>query len=439
MALDHPQPLHPTTQFDSSAAAPTGTGPTLPAERIQTLDVLRGFALLGILLVNMALFANPVQYTMIPRAESGALDRGAEWLVRFLAEGKFFSLFSFLFGLGFTIQMARAESKGVPFIPRYLRRAMVLLIFGLIHGILIWVGDILVYYALLGVLLIFFRHMKFKWVWTWLVFLALLPSLFTGLGYLGWQMALSTPEGTYIIEHQITEQLTLYKGMVTQAYEIYANGNFWEITRQRVSDLLFMWLISLFIAPSIFAMFLLGSIFGRKGYLHHPEQHTTLFRRLLVWGIIVGIVGNALYASLILTGARATPTLDSFVAGVGQAVGAPALMLAYVAAITLGMLNPRWQPKLQWLAPVGRMALTNYLLQSVICTTLFYGYGFGLFGKMGAAAGLVLTLAIYALQIVWSRWWLARFQFGPVEWLWRTLTYGRAQPLRLPEVAAAPR
>jgi uncharacterized protein len=212
---------------------------------------------------------------------------------------------------------------------------------------------------------------------------------------------------------------------------VYSNGNFAQVTQQRVGDLLFMWLISLFIAPSIFAMFLLGSIFGRKGYIHNAAQHTRLFGNLLLWGGIVGLLGNAIYATFIMNSARTQPDLLAVFAAYGQAIGAPALMLAYMAAITLGMLNPTWQPRLQLLAPVGRMALTNYLLQSLICTTIFYGYGFGLFGKVSAAVSLALSLLIYLLQIPWSHWWMARFQFGPAEWLWRTLTYGRVQPLRL--------
>ena len=418
-----------TVSPQPTAQATALAGPVTSTERIQTLDVLRGFALFGILLVNMAIFANPVQYAMLPPTESSALDRAATWLVRFLAEGKFFSLFSFLFGLGFTIQMARAEAKGQRFIPRYLRRAAVLLLIGLVHGIFIWVGDILTYYAILGVLLLFFRHMKIKWVWTWVVVLSLLPSLLSLLGSISWQMGMAgNPE---LVEQTILEQEQMFKGMIAQAYQVYANGSFVEITQQRVSDLVFMWLISLFIAPTIFAMFLLGSIFGRKGYLHNAAEHTTLFRRLLLWGGPVGLIGNAIYASLIAAGSRTELTWGTTLATFGQAIGAPALMLAYMSAITLGMLNPTWQPRLQVLAPVGRMALTNYLLQSLICTTIFYGYGFGLFGKMGAAAGIVLTVVIYALQIPWSHWWLARFQFGPVEWLWRTLTYGRRQPFRL--------
>jgi uncharacterized protein len=422
-------PMHSTLPAHAEEMT-SAAGPVPAAERIHTLDVLRGFALLGILLVNMAYFSHPVQYLMLPRAAPGALDRAAEWLVRFLAEGKFFTLFSFLFGLGFTIQMARAEAKGERFIPRYLRRTGVLLIIGLLHGLLIWVGDILFYYAILGTLLLFFRRMKYKWVWTWVVILLLLPPLFTTLGFVAWQSASSSAEGRQLLDEQMAAQAAYFEGMAARAYEVYANGSYWEVTQQRVGDLIFMWLVSLFIAPSIFAMFLVGSIFGRKGYLHNAAQHTKLFRSLLVWGGIIGVIGNGLYATLILDSLRGQPDWQAVIAGFGQAAGAPALMLAYLSAITLGMLNPAWQPRLLVLAPLGRMALTNYLLQSIICTLIFYGYGLGFFGRVGAAAGLLLSLLIYLLQIPWSHWWMARFHFGPVEWLWRTLTYGRVQPWR---------
>ncbi len=419
------------------AEGTASSGPVAATERIQTLDVLRGFALLGILMVNMAFFAHPVQYAMVHQAETNAADQAATWLVRWLADGKFFLFFSFLFGLGFTIQMTRAEAKGQRFVPRYLRRAGVLLIFGLIHGFLIWVGDILFFYAILGVLLIFFRRMKLKWVWTWIVLLALLPSLFTTLGYVAGGAAATDPAMQQVTAAQVTQQLAFFEDWTARSYQVYANGNFIEITQQRVADLMFMWGISLFLIPSIFAMFLLGSIFGRQGYIRNASEHTGLFRNLLIWGGIIGLIGNAIYATYLATGSRMIIDWNTFIATWGQGIGAPALMLAYVSAITLAMLHPTWQRRLGVLAPVGRMALTNYLLQSLICTTIFYGYGFGLFGTVNAAAGIALSLLIYVLQIPFSHWWLARFQFGPMEWLWRTLTYGRRQPFRIQRVAEA--
>ena len=118
-----------------------------------------------------------------------------------------------------------------------------------------------------------------------------------------------------------------------------------------------------------------------------------------------------------------------FLAIMAQHVGAPALSLFYVSALTLLSRRHVWQNRLRYLAPVGRMALTNYLMQSIICTLIFYGYGLGLFGQVGAAVGVLLTLVIFTVQVAWSNWWMQRYRYGPAEWLWRSLTYMRWQPM----------
>lgn len=145
------------------------------------------------------------------------------------------------------------------------------------------------------------------------------------------------------------------------------------------------------------------------------------------WGLILGVIGNLLYVIFGAMSARSLPSIPLLIALIGPTFGAPALALFYMSSLTLFWQRPVWQPRLARLAPVGRMAISNYLLQSVVCTTLFYG--FGLYHQVGIATGLLLTVVIYALQIPLSNWWLAHFRFGPVEWLWRSLTYGRRQPL----------
>ncbi|MEX1020401.1 MAG: DUF418 domain-containing protein [Litorilinea sp.] len=420
------------TQASAPEKPPAGTiSPTARTERIQVLDILRGFALLGILLVNMAIFINPVYYVLVARPPVGGVDAAVEWGIRFFAEGKFYSLFSFLFGLGFTIIMTRAQARGVRFVPLQMRRLLVLLVLGLIHAVLIWVGDILTYYALLGMLLLLFRNTSPKWLRRWAVIMLLLPLLFTVLGTASLELARMSPDGTEIMASIAEEQATYYADATAQAETVYAQGNFLEITRQRWADAIFMWTVSLFIAPSVFAMFLLGAWFGKREIFRDLPAHRPLFRRLLIWGGIVGVIGNALYAMLIMHGNRNLPDLNMLIATVGQTFGAPALMLFYLAAITLLSQHAVWGPRLAILAPVGRMALTNYLLQSIICTLIFYGYGLGLFGQVSPTAGLILTLVIYLAQIPWSHWWLRRYRFGPVEWLWRTLTYGKPQPMRV--------
>jgi uncharacterized protein len=149
-----------------------------------------------------------------------------------------------------------------------------------------------------------------------------------------------------------------------------------------------------------------------------------------VWGLVIGLAGNAIYATLIMSLPRFAPTWSLVAATVAQGIGAPLLSLAYLAAICLLALRPAWGRRLQVLAPVGQMALTNYLLESIICTLIFYGYGLGLFGRVGAAWGIVLTVVIYLALIPISHWWMKRFRYGPAEWLWRSLTYWKLQPMR---------
>jgi uncharacterized protein len=144
----------------------------------------------------------------------------------------------------------------------------------------------------------------------------------------------------------------------------------------------------------------------------------------------VGLAGNALYATLIMPAARFEPTGSLALATVAQGIGAPLLSLAYASAICLLALRPAWHRVLHALAPVGQMALTNYLLESIIATLIFYGYGLGLFGQVGPALGLVLTVVIFLLLIPFSHWWMKRFRYGPAEWLWRSMTYLKLQPMR---------
>jgi uncharacterized protein len=412
--------------------SPAPFAPTEPAKRIPIVDVLRGFALLGILLVNMELFSHPVQLVIAPMETSAAwIDRAAVWVVRFLAEGKFYSLFSLLFGLGFALQMARATEKGIRFIPLYLRRLLVLLGIGLLHAHLIWVGDILTLYALLGFVLILFRQTSPHALVRWVIVLLLIPVLFYAFALGMIALGSTQPGVAEQIQQDLEAQRQAYVAAIQRAYDVYANGGFVEITVQRVYDLNSMAFTSLFLTPSVFAMFLVGLWFARKKVFEDLEGNQPFFHRLLVWGLIIGVIGNIVFASLIGPDSpRYIPSLEVFVATLGQSFGAPALSLCYVAALVLLSRRPAWQQRLAPLAQVGRMALTNYLGQSVICTLIFYGYGLGLFGQVGKAAGLMLAVAIYAAQVWFSNWWLKRFQYGPMEWLWRSLTYARWQPMR---------
>lgn len=412
--------------------APRVAAPVAAGERIQAVDVLRGFALFGILLVNMPLFAGPVYQVVIATGGTPTnLDEWAALGIRFIAEGKFYSLFSLLFGFGLTIMMTRSQARGVSFVPLYIRRLLVLLAFGLIHALFFWVGDVLVLYAVLGFPLLLFRNAKPRTLLIWMCLMLALVILINGALTGLMALASSTPESAAMIEQVFAEQRAAYRQSAQAAIQAYGNGTFAELQMQRLQDLAFMYSVSIFFLPSIFAMFLLGLYFGKREIFQNIPAHLPLFKRLLVVGLTFGLAGNLLFAFGSQYSSRIEPSLLTWLATTGQTIGAPLLALAYASTIILLMQRAWWAKLFSPLAAMGRMALSNYFFQTIVCTTIFYAYGLGLYGKIGAVTGILLTLIIYFAQIPLSVWWLKRYRFGPLEWLWRSLTYGKWQPMRL--------
>ncbi len=414
-------------------AEPTAVlGPILPQERVVLLDILRGFAIFGILLVNMELFNSPAYPTDVSGG-TGTADRLAAWLIRFFGEGKFYTLFSFLFGVGFSLQIARAASRGARFGSVYGRRLFVLLLIGLAHALLVWAGDILVLYAVLGVPLLVFRASSRRTLIVSTLLCLALPILFYA-GLLGFvEYGRSVPRAAEQIEWWFAETTAKHEALAEQSFQVYSHGTFAEVTAQRIKDFGFYYLDPLdgwlVWAPHIFAMFLMGLYVGRRGFLQHISTHVPIFRNAMWWGLGLGLSGNF---GFVVTADWSDPVLPSvmgLVETVFFVIGAPALSLFYAAAILLLIQREGWQKRLAPLAAVGRMALSNYLLQSVICTTIFYSYGLGLYGRVGPAVGVGLTVVIFLIQIILSVWWLRRFQFGPMEWVWRSLTYRKRQPM----------
>ena len=400
------------------------SGPTPLAERLEVVDILRGVAIFGILLVNMELFTTPIYQTGTAyRLWPGWANQTVDWVIRFLAEGKFYTLFSFLFGFGLAMQMERARVRGVRFVPLYVRRLLVLLIIGAAHALLLWIGDILVTYAVLGFVLLLFRNRRPRTVLTAAgacLLLAVVVNAAPAAVALYADRAAAT-EPSDVDQTDATLEL-----LAQQATRVYTQGSFAEIVRQRLRDLRFLYSFEILVVFGVLTMFLLGLYAGRRGLFHDVGAHRALIRQALWWGGGIGLAGNLAFAMT----ATHESSLADLISAIGFEVGAPALSVAYMSGLTLLTQQAAWRARLAPLAAVGRMALSNYLFQSVICTTIFYGYGLGLFGKVGPAAGATLAVAIYAVQIPLSGWWLRRFQFGPVEWLWRSLTYLRIQPMR---------
>lgn len=400
-------------------------GPVTSNERIDVLDVLRGLAVGGILLGNLQWFSG---YGFMPPAlveQTSAIDHGVRFLIHFFVEGKFYSIFSFLFGFGFAIQMARAAERGDTKASLFKRRLFWLLVIGILHAVLLWSGDILTLYALLGFVLLLFRKTSDARLLKWTFVMIAVPVV-VYLVFFALFVAFVPPEATAAIEAGPT-------GMWKNAMQIIPTGSYTEIfSGFNLQMLAGRWagLIIQMRLPKVFAMFLLGVYAYRCGYLQNASQHQSLIRRVLIWGLGLGVVGNAVFAYFAKSEADFPPTVAGLIGVASYAVAVPAMALGIAALITTLWQKAAWQRVLSVLAPVGRMALTNYLMQTIVCVTIFYGYGFGQFGRFGAVWATLIGLAIFAVQIVISSFWLRAFRFGPMEWLWRRLTYRQPLPLR---------
>lgn len=400
--------------------------PVLPVstqERIETMDALRGFALLGILMVNILFFCGPAQENfMRPWREAAHpwLQAGVTWLV----QGKFYCLFSFLFGMGFSVQTSRLEARGASPAKVYSRRLMVLLVIGLLHGVLIWMGDILAAYALVGFLLLAFRKRQPKTLLWWAVALLTLNALLYAVLWLVVSVALSVPAAAQEIARQETLQKADLAKKLADALQAYGQGPYSLLFRFRFKELLTNYAMTLAVLPQILAMFLLGAWTGRKGVLRDPDAHRGLLTKVVLWGLAFGLPANAWFAWSMGQGFPGSRNPGAFLAFALYIFAAPALSMAYAACLTLAFRRPLPAAVLRPLAAPGRMALTSYITQSIAMTAVFYSFGLGLYARLPLPAAYGLALALFALQIPLSRAWLSRYTMGPAEWLWRSLTYG---------------
>lgn len=414
-------------------ASPPVVGPVLRQERIEPIDILRGIAILGILIVNLSMrgFSLPEG---LPAHElwPNMVDRTVETLILFFADQQFITLFAFLFGLGLAEQMMRAEERGARFLPLYLRRLSVLFLIGMAHFLLLWDGDILHAYATDGVIvLLFLRHSR-RTLLVWAGIFLCIPLLFFGLTT---RYAITGQVNPYVMNWIQYEDLAEDRQAIEEARDVYSRGSYAEMIKFRAGGL--GELLPGKDDTYILAGFLLGLYAGRRRIFHDVSAHLAFIRRVQQWGLMIGVAGSAMFVI-----GESNPSATSVVRNVGRmclVFAAPAMSFLYATTIILVTRGEAWSRRLAPLASVGRMALSNYLLQSVICTTIFYSYGLALFCKVRPSLGLLLTVAIWLIQIPLSVWWLRRFQFGPIEWLWRSLTYWRCQPMRVSQHAGSAR
>jgi uncharacterized protein len=351
-------------------------------------------------------------------------DQYAYLIIQALFMNKFYPIFALLFGLGFALQMARLQARGVNPTGIMLRRLFALLMIGLVHGLFIWTGDVLFLYALCGMLLLLFARLSLQTV------------LYGVLGLWGVQALCCLSCGGLTLWWATTEGANggggdFFAAYIEQGRQAYAQSSYWVAQRFRFVEWLLMLANAIFFLPNVLMMFLLGLYFGKQNVFGQLDSH----RRLMVWlvgiGVPIGLAANGLCAAGILSALRSENELQAYGWLMFVIIFGPVLSLGYIGGFGwLWSMSERLRRALMPVAAAGRMALTNYLTQSIICTLLFYGYGFGLHDRVGVAQGLMLTLIIWGVQVLFSTLWLMRYQYGPMEWLWRSLTYGRRMALR---------
>lgn len=363
-------------------------------------------------------------------------DRIVETVVYFFFEGKFYPLFALLFGYGFRLFLNKSAAVGRSVLTLYIRRVIILLFIGILHAVLLWAGDVLIFFALFGLLLIAFRKTPDKKLIRWAIAFLLMPVVFVAALTLAVGLAGLDPQTDASVQATLAEHKDSRNVLVMEALDVYARGSFSEIVRTRVAEWLALLEGSAYYYPTVMGMFLLGMLAARRGLAAESEKHLPLFKKVFRRGLIIGLPANIVFAVIASWRQVGDVTWTNILAIFCFGFGGAALSLAYASGVVLLLRKGPLQKAGGWLAPVGRIALTNYLLHSLIGAILFHSYGFGLFGKVNLWQSFFLALAVFAAQAAASRIWLRRFRFGPVEWLWRSLTYGRPQPMRYPSPGA---
>jgi uncharacterized protein len=400
--------------------------PAALSERRRSLDVLRGFAVLGILVMNIQSFSM-VDSAYFNPTVAGDLTgiNFAVWLVSHLfADMKFMTIFSMLFGAGIVLFCARAEQRGVRPARLHYRRTLWLLLFGLLHGYLLWVGDILVWYSFSGLLAYLFWRVRPGWLLFWSL---LLLSIGSGLYlFFQWSLPYWPPESA----DQNAAMWNPAPEIVAARVAAYRGGWLSQMTERAVS----VSMLNTF-AYLVWGLWrTLGLMLGGMAFLKWGILTAERSRRFYVTTLAAGL---AMGLPIIAYGAQQhfehgwSMRYSMFLGSQFNYWGSLLVATAYIAGVMLIYRAGRLVGAQRRLELVGRMAFSSYILQTVICTTVFYGHGLGLYGSVPRWGQALIVVAVWMVVIAAAEVWLARFRFGPLEWLWRSLTYRERQPLRL--------
>ena len=398
------------------------TAPIRTQDRIESIDVLRGFALLGILIMNIQSFAM-VEAAYFDPSQYGDLT-SANWWVwavsHALADMKFMAIFSMLFGAGVIIATQSLDAKGHPSLGYHYRRNLLLLGFGLIHAYFIWYGDILVTYALAALFLYWLRNLRARWLFVIGAVVLSVPLL------INLSLSLAPPE----VMAEVASDFTYSDADIAAELEAY-RGSWADAFAARVPAALGMHFAAIpgFLIWRAGGLMLVGMALYKTGVLA-GKRSARYYNLLAALGFAIGLP-LVVMSVLNQTANDYDPMVGQL--GIGVAynyLGSIAMALAYVSVIMRLCQSSLWPRLTNKLAALGRTAFTNYILQSLICTFIFYGFGLGLFGSVERWGQVLIVFGVWAIQLALAPLWLRHYRFGPLEWLWRSLTYGRFQPMK---------
>lgn len=394
--------------------------PIIPTKRISSIDALRGFALLGIMLLHSI---ERFDLTYIPVVDSPfwqQIDTFVYDALNFLFSGKSYAIFSLLFGLSFFMQMDSQAKKNVDFRLRFIWRLTLLFIFGYING-LIYMGEFFVVYAVLGLLLIPLYKVSSKWLVALTVLLFLqIPALISFISLLGNNIA-NEPSFLNMRMNQLFDTCAT----------IFVNGSLGDVLRFNVYDGQFaksLWVINNYRYLQLIGLFIVGMLIGRAGIHKSEEKMVWYSKKVLPYSLVCFLV---FYAVAMLLPVM---NVEGFALQMGKTLFLTyanlGLMMIYICCFILAYYKLNWNKALDKIAPVGRMSVTNYMFQSIAGVALFYGFGANLAVGFNYLQSFLVGILICIVQIMYSNWWIRRFNFGPMEWLWRTLTWFQWIPLR---------
>ena len=391
--------------------------------RIHSIDCIRGIALLGILIINVqtySLFAflKPQQVYAL-QLDQPDTYAPVQFFIHLFIKGQFYTLYSFLFGLGFYLMWEKNNQAGLDANRLFRRRLWALLLIGLIHGLVFWFGDVLHKYALLGFTLLYFNRKSVPTLLNWIAGLAGLVIVLQTVNLI-WFPA--TPKANALSQQQ-------FDTVVMQVVNTWQHGSVWAVMSLQKLGVAMLHVTAIQHGLATYVqyeiMFLLGLIAGKLHLFTRIADVKHQFLRNAFWLFPLGLLLKGIACLPVfevhLLGASQLP-YERLVFSLAEFIGTPLLTIVYL--IELSLLCSR-KPIFRWISATGRMGLTNYLLQTLLCMLLFYGYALGLAGRLTLLESFIPVVGIYGFEVGFSHWWLKRYRQGPIEWLWRRWTYGK--------------